>query len=164
MSRLSALVNRHTMVGLLVLSSLCATRAASAAPITLQVAPGSATVLPGESFSLEVEISNAVDLFDYQFDLVFDPTFLLATSVSDGGFLTAGGGTSLFSGPLGLIDNSSGSITVLDSLTGPVPPATGVSGAGTLVAIKFTALGTGVSAISLTQLVLEDSTGNPLAA
>lgn len=165
MSRVSALMKRHTVTGLLILGSLCTARIAPAAPITtLAVSPSIVTALPGESFSLNVEISGAVDLFDYQFDLVFDPALLLATGVSDGGFLTSDGGTSLFGGPLTLIDNVTGVITALDSLTGPVPPAAGVSGAGTLLVFQFTALGTGAGTIGLTNLVLEDSAGNALDA
>lgn len=156
-------MKRHTLTGLLILSSLCAARMASAAPITLEVSPSAVIVLPGESFSLNVEVSGAVDLFAYQFDLVFDPALLLATDVSDGGFLTSDGGTSAFGEPIAVIDPA-GFITALDVLTGPAPPAAGVSGAGTLLVFKFTALGTGVSPISLTNLILEDSAGNPLAA
>lgn len=164
MSRVSRFVYRQIVTGILILSSLCAARVASAAPITLEVSPSTVTVLPGESFSLNLEVSGAVDLFDYQFDLLFDPAFLLATDVSDGGFLTSDGGTSLFGGPLALIDNPAGVITVLDSLTGPAPPATGVSGAGALLVFKFTALGVGVSTIDLANLILEDSAGTPIAA
>jgi len=147
-------------------------RPAAAAPITLNVPAITLSVLPslqtasvGDGFSLDVAIANVTDLFDYQFDLTFDKTILRADSVLDGGFLTSGGGTSVFGGPFVLtLDNTTGLVTVLDSLLGPAPPATGVTGDGVLAAIMFTALATGTSDIGLANVILEDSFGNRLDA
>src|SRR5207302_706626 len=141
-----------------------------AAPITLSVLPSLQAVSVGDTFSVGVAIGNVADLFDYQFDLTFDPTILRADSVSDGGFLTSAGGTSVFTF-LGFptpdvlaLDNTTGLVTALDSLLGPAPPTGGASGNGFLANIVFTALVVGGSDVGLANIILEDSLGNALGA
>jgi hypothetical protein len=127
---------------------------------SIGIAPSSTTVQVGDSFSVGITVTDILDLFDYQLDLSFDPSVLEAVSVSDGGFLTSGGGTSIFGGPLVLtFDNTTGLITILDSLLGPVPPAAGVTGSGSLAVISFNAIAPGVSSLAISNLILESSTG-----
>jgi Cohesin domain/PEP-CTERM motif len=138
---------------------------APASATTIAISPSLKTVLVGESFSLDVAIADVNDLFDYQFDLNFDPAILQANGISDGGFLTSGGGTSAFSGAFLLtLDNTTGLLTILDSLVGPAPPATGATGGGVLASISFTALALGASSVSLSNLILEDSAGGAIDA
>lgn len=154
-----------TAVSVVALTLLLAFQdAATAAPIT--ILPPSTTVGVGESFSLDIGIGDVTpDLFAYQLDVAFDATILRADSIVDGGFLAGGGGISLFGGTFVLLlDNTSGAISILDSLLGPAPPATGAIGSGILARINFTALAPGVSAIALSNLILEDSSGNLLNA
>src|ERR1700738_335986 len=63
---------------------------ASATPI-VGIQPASQAVQPGQSFSLDVVISNVADLYAFQFDLAFDPFVLSATGVTEGPFLPSGG-------------------------------------------------------------------------
>jgi hypothetical protein len=135
--------------------------AAEAAPITtVALSPASSTLAVGDSVALAVEVRGAVDLFDYQFDIVFNPLVLRADGVEDGGFLTSEGGVSVFGGPLVLtIDNTGGVVTVLDSLLGPVPPTTGATGSGFLGLIQFTALGAGSGGVALANVIFQDSSG-----
>jgi hypothetical protein len=151
--------------GLFVVGVLAIPSVASATSLTLS--PVSTTASVGDSFTLDVFINDVTDLFDYQFDLSFDPTILQADGVSDGGFLTSGGGTSLFAF-LGFatpfvitLDNTVGLVTPADSLLGP---AGGVNGSGKLASFTFTALAAGTSSIELSNLILEDSLGNSLTA
>src|SRR5205823_5551888 len=69
-----------------------------------------------------------------------------------------GGSTILVPGP---IDNTSGTITATaDTLVGPGP---GVSGSGTLATVDFTSAGLGTSPITLSNLILLDSSLNDIA-
>jgi hypothetical protein len=118
-----------------------------------------ATVNQGSSFTVDVDIANAADLYDFQLDLTFDPTVLQATSVVEGSFLGAGGATFFLPGT---IDNAGGSITFnADTLLTAI---SGVSGSGALLEFDFTALAPGVSALSIQNLILQDSTGAILDA
>jgi hypothetical protein len=116
-----------------------------------------ATVSQGNSFMADVNISGVTDLYDFQFDLGFNPSVLQVTGVSEGTFLTSGGTTFFLPG---VIDNTSGSITFnADTLEGAIP---GVTGAGTLLVFDFTAIGPGTSTLSIlnnADLILQDSTG-----
>jgi hypothetical protein len=142
----------------------------TASATSISVAPADSTVNVGDSFSIDILINDVINLWDYQFDLFFDPTIVRADSVSDGGFLTSGGGTSLFtdlgeSNPLSLVfDNVTGMITLVDVLLGPAPPATGATGSGILASIQFTALATGVSPFRLDGLFLDDPDANAIDA
>jgi hypothetical protein len=142
------------------------TCSAPAVALPLTVVPSSTTVAVGDIFSLNIGIADVVpDLFAYQLDVAFDAVILRVDSVSDGAFLTSNGGISLFGGALVLVlDNSTGTITILDSLLGPTPPATGAIGSGVLATINFTALAAGFSGIGFSNVILEDSNRNLLTA
>jgi hypothetical protein len=123
----------------------------SAVPI-LSIEPLSKVVQPGQSFSLDVRISDITDLFTLQFDLTFTPGVLSALSIAEGPFLPSGGATFFISG---IIDNVGGTIaTTGDSLIGAIA---GVNGSGTLATISFQALALGTSPITLSNVMLLDS-------
>ncbi len=151
-------------VAAVVVACLLSAHKAEAAPIALvQVLPSLTESFVGDALSVGISIGDVTDLFDYQFDINFNPAVLRAELVVDGGFLTSAGGTSVFDGPFALtIDNTTGVISFLDSLLGPVPPATGVTGTGLLARINFTALAVGFSDISFASAILEDSSGLPI--
>jgi general secretion pathway protein D len=126
----------------------------SAQPPVLSIAPSSLTVQLGQNVSLDVRITNVIDVYAVQFDVVFDPKILSAASITEGAFLPTGGTTFFIPGT---IDNIAGTITATaDSLIGPIP---GVTGTGTLATITFHALTPGTSAITLANVLLLDSTG-----
>ena len=70
---------------------LCA-RPVAAAPI-LSIEPGTSTVNQGDTFFLDINITNVTDLFGFQFDILCDPTILTANETVEGGFLSTGGST-----------------------------------------------------------------------
>ena len=112
---------------------------------------------PGQ-FSIAISVSGAADVYAYQFDLGFDPSLLSAVSVSEGSFLSPAGAT--FFVP-GTIDNTAGVVSfVADTLLTATP---GANGAGELAEITFTALRNGVSALSLSNIVLLDSSLSTIA-
>jgi adhesin HecA-like repeat protein len=118
---------------------------------SIAISPASLTVST-ETFSLNVDISNVVDLYAFQFNLQFQPDLLSATSVTEGGFLSAGGSTIFIPGT---IDNSAGFVSFAgDTLVGPV---SGVNESGTLATINFNAVSPGTSSVTLFDPILLDS-------
>lgn len=124
---------------------------ASAVPI-LSIAPSTAVVQPSQSFSLDISITDALDLYAFQFDLAFDPAILSAGGITEGPFLPTGGATFFIAGT---IDNVTGAITfTADTLQTAI---LGVDGSGTLATVSFQALALGTSPITLSSVVLLDS-------
>ncbi len=131
---------------------------ASAVPM-LSISPMSQTVQPGQSFSLDVSITDILDLYAFQFDLAFDPAILAAGSITEGSFLPTGGATFFIPGA---IDNTGGTITfTADTLLSPIP---GVNGDGTIAIVSFQALALGSSAITLSNVILLDSQSAEITA
>jgi len=123
--------------------------------IVLSIQPVSSTVSVGSTFDVDVNISGVTDLYDYQFDLSFNPAVLQATNVLEGAFLSSGGATYFIPGT---IDNTAGNMTFnADTLLSAI---SGVSGDGTLAVFDFTAIATGTSALNIdpTTFILLDST------
>ncbi len=111
-----------------------------------------AGVVTGQDFSLDVRVSDVTDLFAFQFDLAFDHNLLSVVSVEEGSFLPGGGFTFFIPGT---IDNATGNVAATTStLIGAVA---GVDGAGPLAIINFHALGRGISPLSLSNVLLLDS-------
>jgi hypothetical protein len=130
---------------------------AIAAPV-LSVQPSSKSVEGASAFSLDIAISDAADLFAFQFDLGFNQSVLSATGTAEGPFLQSGGST-FFIG--GVVDNAGGTIAgIADALAGPA----GVSGSGILATVDFIPTGNGTSPISLFNVMLFDSTLNGITA
>jgi len=129
--------------------------AAPAAPI-VSIVTTAPTLSVGAAVVVNIDIAGALDLYGIQFDLEFDPTLLSFTGAAstEGTFLPSGG-TTLF---VGGTDNGAGAVTgTFDSLVGAIP---GVSGDGTLATFVFTAIGTGVSALTLANVLALDSSVN----
>jgi hypothetical protein len=121
----------------------------------LSIQPVLLTASEGDSVNLNVEISNVLDLYAFQFDILFNPMVLSATSVVEGSFLPTGGTTQYIAGS---IDNIGGSISSTgDTLTGAIP---GVNGGGALATVQFETVKNGISSISLTNIILLDSSLN----
>jgi general secretion pathway protein D len=114
------------------------------------IAAGSATVGVGDTFTIQVSISDAQDLSAWQVDLAFDPSIIQANSIAEGPFMS-GFGQTLFTA--GVIDNGSGLITLTaDSFVDLEPYP---SGDGVLAEIEFTALAVGTSDLTLSNLFLD---------
>jgi hypothetical protein len=119
--------------------------------------PGSPN--PGDTFSVDVNVTGVTDLYAFQFDLTYNPALISALSVSEGPFLPTGGTT--FFVP-GTIDNVGGSVTdTADSLIGPIP---GVTGDGVLATFQFVTLAPGTSDLSFANPIFLDSSFNDITA
>jgi hypothetical protein len=137
---------------LLLAALLCAPGSVLADTATLSIVTP-ATVPQGSSFAVDVNISSASDLYDFQFDLGFNPAVLQLTNIEEGSFLASGGSASFFLP--GAIDNVTGSATFnADTLFSLVP---GVTGDGTLVQFDFMALATGTSPLTISNVLLQNS-------
>ena len=120
---------------------------AQATPV---VTAGTAVVKIGESFSVPITISDAVNLMSWQFNLAYDPVVLSAQSIAEGPFLASTGATLFGSG---VIDNDSGLLSLAtDSFVDfALPP----SGGGTLAVITFKALANGLSPLTLSSVFID---------
>ena len=139
----------------LAVTLVCANSVLATPIVSIQ---GPTMVTAGSTFAVDVNIANVTDLFAFQFDVGFNQNNLMATSVVEGSFLPNGGSTFFIPGT---IDNTNGVIALIaDSLTGPVQ---GVSGSGTLAIFDFTAVGTGLTDLTVSNVILLDSSGNPIS-
>lgn len=150
--------NISIALAMIVFAALMLASDALADSTTLNAVANQATVSSGASLSVNVNISNVADLYDYQLDLTFNPNVVSAIGVTEGAFLQSGGSTFFI---LGTIDNSAGSITFnVDTLLSAI---SGVTGGGTLVVFDFTALSPGTSTFTIENEILQDSTGAVLS-
>jgi|HubBroStandDraft_4_1064222.scaffolds.fasta_scaffold117570_2 hypothetical protein len=118
---------------------------------------GPANVSVGDSFTIDIGVSQAADLYGFQFDLGFDPTILQATRFAEGTFLTSQGSTFFFNNG---IDNVAGTVAFnADTLIGV---SSGASGDGLLMTFDFASIAAGTSGLTISNVVLSDSNGNSL--
>jgi hypothetical protein len=136
--------------GALLLVGALAPRPVCAVSVTIE--PSSSVVFLGQTVALDIAITDVSDLFAFQFNLAFDPAILAASLITEGPFLPTGGPTSFVPGT---IDNVVGSITLTaDTLLGGIP---GVTGSGTLAMAEFTALDLGTSPVTVSDVILLNS-------
>lgn len=139
------------------LTFLALTPLLSAATISIQ--PTSTIVSPSGTFALNITAVDVSDLYAFQFDLGFTPGLLSAISIVDGSLLSSGGSTFFLPGT---IDNADGTISfTADALISAVP---GVTGSGTLAMVTFQALSAGLSPITISNLLLLDSSLSTITA
>jgi hypothetical protein len=133
-----------------VLGVLGAATAQAVPVLSLAVNPN--PVAPGGNVQVNVLISGAVDLYAYQFSLLFNPAVLQASAPTEGAFLPTGGTT--FYVP-GTVNNTLGSVNLtIGSLLGALP---GVNGDGVLASLSFNATAVGSSVLQFADVVLLDS-------
>jgi hypothetical protein len=97
-------------------------------PVTIYVAPSTIAGAVGEDFTININISNVVDLYAWKLKLRWNVTILEAVNVAEGSFLKNGGST------LFIKNNTAGNIILDCTLIGDI---SGVSGKGTLATIQF---------------------------
>lgn len=111
------------------------------AATTISVSPAVRTVALTQEFTLDVNITDVLDLAAYQFQVQFDGTVLEATACTDGGLFGAAG----FFFPC-VLNASPGLTTFVGAFVDP-----GVTAPGTnlLVVLGFRAIGAGASTVSV---------------
>jgi hypothetical protein len=118
--------------------------------VTVAVSPPSITANVNQGFSIDVDVSNVLDLYGWEFKLGWNASILAEVSVNEGSFLNSSGNT-FFTYYLNTTDEH---LVVDCTLEGQVP---GISGNGTLATIVFYAMNAGQTALSLYDIVLYDS-------
>jgi parallel beta-helix repeat protein len=102
-------------------------------PVLISIEPQTTIGTPvGETFTIDINISNVRNLYLWQFKLVFNPAIISATIVAQGPFLEQAG-TTFF---IPMVDNTQGYVLVGAFLRGPPPPE-GAYGNGTLASVTF---------------------------
>ncbi len=117
-------------------------------PATVSVSPTNNKATVGGTKTINITVSNAVNIAGFGGTLKYDPAVVKVNAVTDvtlGSFLGAGG--SLL--PV-TIDNTAGTVI----FGGYILANTGVSGSGTLVSITLTAVGAGTSTLTLQDVSL----------
>jgi hypothetical protein len=117
------------------------------------VNPPALTVTTGQSFTVDVVLDFAANLYAFQFSLSFDKNKLTATGITYGGYLNA---------PTielaNIIDNVVGYVSYSRTSTLPASPKTGGS-PPPLATITFTAIAAGSSNLHLYDTILNDNNG-----
>lgn len=122
---------------------------------TIFVDPPTSTAEVGQTFSININISDVVDLYAWEFKLGWDPSILDATKVSEGTFLKQGGDTFFAK----KINNTQGYVLVDCTLLGDVP---GVNGGGTLATVEFYVEVQGESILDFCNTILINSLEQPI--
>jgi hypothetical protein len=137
------------------LAVLVAAPACASPQTTVYVAPSTMTVTVGQIFSVNVETSDVVDLYGWEFTLKWNPTFLDALNVTEGEFLKSGGDT--FFWPI--MNNTDGYVLADCTLMGNI---SGVNGSGTLAIVEFKVESAGESILDLYDTKLVNSLEQPI--
>jgi len=123
---------------------------AQAETTVTSVIPSSVTASTGQNFSINVTVSNVLDLFGWEFKLGWNATLLDAVNAVEGPFLKTGGDT-FFSYK---INATAGYIIADCTLLGSIP---GVSGNGTLAKVTFYVKNAGECLLDLYNVTLLNS-------
>lgn len=99
-------------------------------PVSISVMPHRNTARFNASFTIDIEISNATDLYSWQLNLTWRADVLAATNATEGPFLKSGGATAFNA----TIDNAAGAIFANSTLLGA---GSGVNGTGIVANVTF---------------------------
>lgn len=99
---------------------------------------------PGETFNVNVTVTDVSNLFLYQFMIRFDPNVLQVENITEGPFLASTGEETDFRSPR--IDNKVGYVIQICLFMPPFPEE-GATGDGVLATIAFSVTGRGTIAL-----------------
>jgi len=114
---------------------------------TTYVDPKTDTIPVGQNFTINLNISNVIDLYGWEFKVKWNATLLDAVDVKEGSFLKLGGNT-FFTFK---INNTAGCIVADCTLLTDIP---GVNDNGTLATIKFHCKNSGECPLDLYDVIL----------
>ena len=119
----------------------------------IYVDPQISTASLGETFNLRVNITQAENVYSWQFKLSWDPTVLEVQDAQEGGFLSQGG---VYKTQFQeYINNEAGNLVVVCLFLGE-PRASSASGDGTLATVTFYAKAEGYTPLHLYDTELTD--------
>jgi general secretion pathway protein D len=142
-----------------------APQAAPAAPAapqanpTVNFVPGNLATIMGQTFSADLVMTNAADLFSAPIQIKYDPAVLKLTDVSPGSAnLMAGDGQQPTFTKNILNDTGEADITL-----NRLPGTPGVTGSGMLLTLSFTTLARGATSVSVPAFSPTNSQGQPIS-
>ena len=111
----------------------------------------------GQTFSVNLVMANATDLFSAPLQIKFDPKYVKLNDVTQGNLMASDGQQVTFTKN---IQNDTGEADVtLNRLAG----TGGVTGSGMLVSLSFTTLARGATSISAPAFSPSNSQGQPIS-
>jgi len=125
---------------------IATTVAVRASPTTISLNPPEVEDLDlGESFTVNITVTDVTDLYSWDVYLTFDPEILNCTGFEEGPFLQQVATTTIW----GQINNTAGFTTPGAILFDPAQgfPAEGATGSGVLATVTFTVKGRGVTTL-----------------
>lgn len=124
------------------------------------VMPSSKTVISGQDFTLDLSIDpKGSGIAGVQLDLAVNKSILRINSITEGNLFKQGGSSTIFNS--GVIDNTEGTAA---SIYAAIIGQSDVTTQGTFITINATAIGTpGISRIDLSDILITDKLGDPLA-
>jgi general secretion pathway protein D len=133
--------------------------AAPAAAATVRFSPNPVSTIVDGTLKLSVVIDGGTDVFSAPMQVAFNPKILKLNDVALGDFLSSDGQRPVFAKN---IMNDAGQASIALTRTPGVPGVSGPS--GTLVTLTFQAVGTGNTAVTLPNMVVRNSQGQPIAS
>jgi parallel beta-helix repeat protein len=119
--------------------------------VTIYVSPQTTTAPVGTTFTVDINVANAENLWGWQFFLNWSLSILEVKSITEGSFLKQGGSTFFIAKKF----NDQGRLYVADTLMGtPYVYAHPVSGSGTLASITFLVENAGSTVLDLYDTML----------
>jgi general secretion pathway protein D len=126
--------------------------------VALSFQASATQVAVSQTVTVNLNIENAPELFAAPMRIAYDSKVLRLTEVARGAFLAGDGAQVTFSETK--IQEPGGVIVSMNR----VPGAGGISGKGTLLTLKFQAVGAGVAMLRFDELVLRDAKLNSINA
>ncbi|WP_394766631.1 cohesin domain-containing protein [uncultured Paludibaculum sp.] len=117
----------------------------------LMLKPSASNVNAAENFTVTLQVDNVTDLFTAPMRVKYDNKVVKLVEVNKGDFMGGDGQQVTFSESK--VDAQGLAIINMNRL----PGAGGISGSGTLLTLKFTAVASGSTEISLTDLTMRDA-------
>lgn len=114
--------------------------------------PAESTVYKGDSFTININIDNVVDLFSYETKLGFNRTVLEPVAVEEGPFIKDQTSSPIGTFFLQMIEDDFVYVACVS-----LGNYSGVSGSGTLFNVTFNAIGAGTSDLQIYDSILLDS-------
>ncbi len=126
---------------------------------TVGVSPTTSSMMSGDSLTLSVVVNNVTNLHAVQTVITFDNAIIQSYAIANGPFLGTSG-ENVFFGANPSPGPSVNSITVDQAILGYAT----ASGSGVLFVIKFRAVGSGTSPVTLPSVDLRDLANNHISA
>ena len=124
---------------------------------TVNFVPDHYETIMGQSFNVNLTMSNATDLFSAPLQIKYDPKVLKLTDVIQGSLLSGDGQQATFTKNI-LNDTGEADITL-----NRLPGTGGVTGSGMLVTLSFTTLSRDTTSVSVPAFSPTNSQGQPIS-